>query len=97
MARYHGDALDEACEENLGHTNWGYATLKDLEEIVAKEKARIEQGKQSEGINFGDDIECVVIFYEASDRCPKCDVHEIDCECEEENEDGYDNRSNKTS
>ena len=83
----HGDALDEACEENLGHTNWGYATLSDLEEIVAKEKARIEQGKQSEGINFGDDIECVVIFYEASDRCPKCDVHEIDCECEEENGD----------
>lgn len=87
MSSYHGDALDVACEENLGHTNWGYATLSDLEEIVAKEKARIEQGKQSEGINFGDDIECVVIFYEASDRCPKCDVHEIDCECEEENGD----------
>jgi hypothetical protein len=64
MARYHGDAFDEACEENLGHTNWGYATLKDLERIVAKEKARIlRTGKGSEGIGFGDDIECLVIFY----------------------------------
>lgn len=63
MSSMHGDALDEACEENLGHTNWGYATLSDLEEIVAKEKARIEQGKGSEGINFGDDIDCLVIFY----------------------------------
>lgn len=63
MSSYHGDALDVACEENLGHTNWGYATLKDLEEIVAKEKARIKQGKGSKGINFGDDIECLVIFY----------------------------------
>ena len=64
MSSYHGDALDVACEENLGHTNWGYATLADLERIVAKEKARIlRTGKGSEGINFGDDIECVVIFY----------------------------------
>ena len=30
---------------------------------MAKEKARIEQGKGSEGINFGDDIDCLVIFY----------------------------------
>ena len=63
MANYHGDAIDEACEENLGHTNWKYATLSDLEEIVAKEKVRIKQGKQSKGIEFGDDIECLVIFY----------------------------------
>lgn len=65
MSRFHGDAIDEACEENLGHTNWAYATLSDLERIVAREKARIKEGKKptSEGIGFGDDIECLVIFY----------------------------------
>jgi hypothetical protein len=65
MSSYHGDALDVACEENLGHTNWGYASLEDLERIVAREKARIKEGKKptSEGIGFGDDIECLVIFY----------------------------------
>ena len=63
MSRFHGDAIDEACEENLGHTNWAYATLSDLEKIVAEEKARRKQGKGSKGFAFEDAIECVVIFY----------------------------------
>ena len=42
MSRYHSDAIDEACEENLGHTNWCYARLEQLEEIIAEEKARIK-------------------------------------------------------
>ena len=33
MSRYHSDAIDEACEENLGHTNWKYADTQDLENI----------------------------------------------------------------
>ena len=24
MSRYNSDAIDECCEEMLGHTNWGY-------------------------------------------------------------------------
>jgi len=79
MSRFQSDAIDEACEENLGHTNWGYADTQDLENIIAERKGDIPKGKE---------IDHIVIFYKASDICPKCDVHEIDCECEEENEDG---------
>lgn len=68
MSRYHSDAIDEACEENLGHTNWCYATLSELEEIVVEEKARKKQGKGSKGVSFGDAIECVVIFYNEPDE-----------------------------
>ena len=68
MSRYHSDAIDEACEENLGHTNWCYARLEQLEEIIAEEKARIKQGKASKGISFGDAIECIVIFYNEPDE-----------------------------
>ena len=51
MSSYIIDALDEACEEMQGHTNWSYAQIKDLKKIIAWLK--------------GDDkeIEHIVIFY----------------------------------
>ena len=30
MSRYDSDALDEACQEMLGHDNWGYVDKSDL-------------------------------------------------------------------
>ena len=30
MSRYDSDALDEACQEMLGHDNWGYIDKSDL-------------------------------------------------------------------
>ena len=51
MSRYNSDALDEACEEMQGHTNWSYATTQDLKKITAWIK-----GDDSE-------IEHVVLFY----------------------------------
>ena len=30
MSRYDSDALDEACQEILGHDNWGYVDKDDL-------------------------------------------------------------------
>ena len=51
MSSYIIDALDEACEEMQGHTNWSYAQIKHLKKIIAWLK--------------GDDkeIEHIVIFY----------------------------------
>ena len=54
MARYHGDALDEACEEILGHTNWKYADTQDLENIIAERKGDVSKGEE---------IDQIVIFY----------------------------------
>ena len=36
MAKYDSDALDQACEEIVGHTNWKYADTQDLENIIAE-------------------------------------------------------------
>jgi hypothetical protein len=33
MSRYNSDALDEACEEMLGHTNWAYGKNPNEKEI----------------------------------------------------------------
>ena len=33
MSRYNSDALDEACEEMLGHTNWAYGRNPNEEKI----------------------------------------------------------------
>ena len=30
MSRYCSDALDEACQEMLGHDNWGYVDKSNL-------------------------------------------------------------------
>ena len=54
MSRYNSDALDEACEEMLGHTNWSYADTQDLEKIIAERKGDIPKDKE---------IEHIVIFY----------------------------------
>ena len=54
MSRYSSDAIDEACEENLGHTNWKYADTQDLENIIAERKGDTPKG---------DEIDCIVIFY----------------------------------
>ena len=54
MSRYNSDALDEACEEMQGHTNWSYADTQDLEKIIAERKGDIPKDKE---------IEHIVIFY----------------------------------
>ena len=54
MSRYNSDALDEACEEMLCHTNWSYADTQDLEKIIAERKGDIPKDKE---------IEHIVIFY----------------------------------
>ena len=56
MSRYNSDALDEACEEMQGHTNWSYATTQDLKKITAWIK-----GDDSE-------IEHIVLFYREPDE-----------------------------
>tara|TARA_Y100000004_G_scaffold27119_1_gene27607 strand:+ start:552 stop:764 length:213 start_codon:yes stop_codon:yes gene_type:complete len=59
MSRYNSDALDEACEEMLGHTNWSYADTQDLEKIIAERKGDIPKDKE---------IEHIVIFYTEPDE-----------------------------
>lgn len=54
MSKYNSDAIDEACEQNLGHTNWRYADTQDLEKIIAERKGDILKGEE---------IDCIVIFY----------------------------------
>ena len=54
MGRFHSDAIDEACEENLGHTHWKYADTQDLENIIAERNGDIPKGA---------DIDHIVIFY----------------------------------
>ena len=54
MSRFYSDAIDEACEEILGHTNWKYADTQDLEEIIAERKGDVPKGEE---------IDCIVIFY----------------------------------
>jgi hypothetical protein len=38
MARYKADAIDECCEEMLGHTNWAYADTMPRSEMKWHEK-----------------------------------------------------------
>lgn len=54
MSRYNSDAIDDACEQNLGHTNWRYADTQDLEKIIAERKDDVPKGEE---------IDCIVIFY----------------------------------
>ncbi len=54
MAKYDSDALDQACEEIVGHTNWKYADTQDLENIIAERKGDVPKGEK---------IEHIVIFY----------------------------------
>ena len=54
MTKYDSDAIDEACEEILGHTNWKYADTQDLEEIIAERKGDVPKGEE---------IDHIVIFY----------------------------------
>ena len=54
MSRFYSDAIDEACEEILGHTNWKYADTQDLENIIAERKGDISKGEE---------IDQIVIFY----------------------------------
>lgn len=54
MSRYNSDAIDDACEQNLGHTNWRYAETQDLEKIIAERKGDVLKGEE---------IDCIVIFY----------------------------------
>ena len=54
MAKYDSDALDQACEEIVGHTNWKYADTQDLENIIAERKGDVPKGEA---------IEHIVIFY----------------------------------
>ena len=54
MSRFYSDAIDEACEEILGHTNWKYAKTQDLENIIAERKGDISKGEE---------IDQIVIFY----------------------------------
>ena len=54
MSRYNSDAIDDACEQNLGHTNWRYADTQDLEKIIAERKGDVPKGEE---------IDCIVIFY----------------------------------
>ncbi len=54
MSRYNSDAIDDACEQNLGHTNWSYADTQDLEKIIAERKGDVPKGEE---------IDCIVIFY----------------------------------
>ena len=54
MAKYDSDALDQACEEIVGHTNWRYADTQDLEKIIAERKGDVPKGEE---------IDSIVIFY----------------------------------
>ncbi len=54
MSRYNSDAIDDACEQNLGHTNWRYADTQDLEKIIAEREGDVPKGEE---------IDCIVIFY----------------------------------
>ena len=54
MSRYDSDVIDDACEQNLGHTNWRYADTQDLEKIIAERKGDVPKGEE---------IDCIVIFY----------------------------------
>ena len=54
MSRYNSDAIDDACEQNLGYTNWSYADTQDLEKIIAERKGDVPKGEE---------IDCIVIFY----------------------------------
>ena len=54
MTKYDSDAIDEACEEILGHTNWKYADTQDLEKIIAERKGDVPKGEE---------IDHIVIFY----------------------------------
>jgi len=38
MPRCKSDAIDECCEEMLGHTNWGYADTIPRSEMKCHEK-----------------------------------------------------------
>lgn len=52
--RFESDAIDEACEENLGHTNWKYADTQDLEKVIAQRKGDTPKDEE---------IDHIVIFY----------------------------------
>ena len=54
MSRYDSDALDEACQEMLGHDNWGYVDKSDLK----KQFEHYDKVK--------DNIAHVVIFWKKS-------------------------------
>jgi len=74
MGRDFTDDIDDCCEAMLGHTNWGFMDTELDKDVTHK-------------LRKDPKIKYVVVFYKASDICPKCDVHEIDCECEEEDTD----------
>ena len=54
MSRYNSDTLDEACQEMLGHDNWGYVDKDDLK----KQFEHYDKVK--------DNIAHVVIFWKKS-------------------------------
>ena len=60
MSRYNSDALDEACEEMLGHTNWAYGrnpNKKEIECVVIFYKEPDEHDDENEEEN--DEIDCM--------------------------------------
>ena len=38
MGKYNSDAIDECCEEMLGHTNWAYRNTVQVKEMVKYKK-----------------------------------------------------------
>ena len=53
MSKYNSDALDDACQNMLSHTNWGYI--------------QSYSGKEFEKLKKDHDIECVVVFFKDPD------------------------------
>ena len=54
MSSYNSDALDEACEEMLGHTNWAYGrnpNKKEIECVVIFYKEPDEHDDENEEEN----------------------------------------------
>lgn len=54
MSKYDSDAIDECCDQMLGHTNWSYADTGDLENIISERNGEIPKGQK---------IEHIVVFY----------------------------------